>query len=346
MKICLVYNVSNNKESNWKNALENKNIDYKEIDISCSDWLDRILNDKFDLVIAIPNGTISTQKQLFDERLFIIHYVLNIPIYPQYDELLVYENKRMLSYFLKANNIPHPDTKVFYEYEEAKEYVGSKELPFVTKSNIGASGSGIHIIKSKEQANSILKKTFKGKGYPRRSGPNLNKKGVLKRIMSNITNFEFVKERLRHYKNVYQDKEKFILIQDFVPHTHEWRTIKIGQSYISHQKVLRGDRASGSGVKNFIAPDIKMLEFVKSVALKLGFESAAIDLYETENGEYLINEIQTYYGTPHYMEVNGISGRYINNDNDWAFDEGDFRKNHTCDLRLEHAMKLLSENKL
>lgn len=347
MKICLVYNLASGKEQFWINAFKNAEVDYKVIKLDRNDWMEQVLSESFDFIIALPNGAITDQKQLFDERVYTINKVLGIPIYPKLNELLVYENKRLLSYWLKANNLPHPKTNVFYRYDEAKQFLEKTEYPIVAKSNIGASGSGVHILKTPKKAQKLLDKTFKGRGFPRRSGPNFNKRGVYKRIFSKITDMDFLKKKFSYYKSIKNDLQtKQILFQEFIPHNYEWRTIKIGSTFISHQKVLRGDRASGSGEKRFISPDIKMLEFVKEVAQRLSFESGSFDLFENENGKYLINEIQAYYGTPHIMKVNGVSGRYIDKESEWIFEKGDFSFNYTCNLRLKHAMHLYKTGQL
>jgi len=79
----------------------------------------------------------------------------------------------------------------------------------------------------------------------------------------------------------------------------------------------------------------------------LNFSTASIDVFEKDDG-YLVNEVQTYFGQPlpYLMKVNGKIGRYQYIDDQWIFEEGDFNSNHSCDLRLKHALKLLKENKL
>lgn len=347
MKICLVYNEFSGMKQNWINAFESKGIDYIVVNISRNDWLDKIIFGEVDLVIGLPNGALSYQKQLFDERMYVINYVLRYPIYPFYNELLIYENKRMLSYFLKSKNIPHPKTDVFYDVDEAKEFTKHINYPIVAKSNIGASGSGVHIIKNQSQAQKIIYQTFKGNGLPRRKGPNFNKKDVYKRIFSKLTDLAFVKNKLKHYKSIDDDKDRrSILFQEYVPHSFEWRTIRIGNTFMSHKKIPRNNFASGSGQKLFVPPSIELLNFIRCVTDKMNVQNAAVDVYETANETFLVNEIQTYYGKPHIMKKDNISGRYVFASNKWVFEAGDFSKNDMCDIRLDFALDLLSKNML
>ncbi len=349
MKICFAHNIDSGKEEHWIKALETQGVDYDVVLLNRSDWLENILARKYDLVIAQPNGTLSQQKQLFDERLYIIKHVLGLPIYPAYEPLYIYENKRLLSYWLKANNIPHPKTYVFYDYNEASTFLNKTEYPVVAKANIGAAGSGVHILKSKKKAFKILDKTFKGNGLPRRAGPNFQKKGIYRRIVSKITDFGFVKEKINYYKSINNDSQlKQILFQEFIPHEYEWRCVRIGESYFFHKKLVVNDKSSGTLEKVFEKPSLELMQFIKNVSSKLNFHSSVFDLFEIRPNQFYVNEIQTYFGqsTEHLMEIDGVPGRYIYKDNNWLFEAGNFNTNNSNDLRLKHAIHLYEKGQL
>ena len=349
MKICLVYNAYSGIKKMWVNAFQKRGVTYFMVNIADNDWLEQIIAESFDFAITVPNGSLSYQKQLFDERVYIIKYVLGIPIYPSYEELLVYENKRMLSYWLKANNIPHPLTNVFYDYNKAQEYILKVEYPIVAKSNIGAAGSGVKIIHKKEQALKIINKTFRGKGFPRRRGPNMNKRNSYKRIFSKIFDIKLVKENIHHYKSIQNDRNKrSIIFQKFIPHDYEWKNVRIGNSYFSHKKVVKKEKASGTGVKIFVKPPDSLLEFVRWVTDKRGFNSVSVDVFEENKDSYLVNEIQTYFGQPYdyLMAENDRPGRILFNNGEWIFETGNFNTNHSCDIRLDHAVELFEKKLL
>ncbi len=349
MKICFAHNINSGQELHWINALENAGVEYDLIQLSRNDWLDKITEKNYDLIIAQPHGTLSYQKKLFDERMYIIKNVLGLTVYPEYEGLLIYENKRLLSYWLKANSIPHPSTHVFYNQGEATDFIKHAKLPVVAKSNIGASGSGVHILKTKEKAIQIIYKTFKGRGFPQRSGPNFNKKGVYKRILSGLTNIRFVKDKINYYKQVSADREhNCIIFQEFIEHDFEWRCVRIGDSYFAHKKMVKGKYASGTLEKEFSDPPKSLLDFVEKITDKRGLTSTSLDLYETGRDEYLVNEIQTYFGQAFdfQMKVDGKTGRYRKIKEQWNFEEGDFNSNNSCDLRLEHAIHLYETGQL
>lgn len=349
MKICLVYNLTSGKEQYWINAFEKAGVNYKVVKLDKNDWMEQVLSESFDFVIALPNGQTSNQKQLFDERVYTMNKVLGLPIYPSLNELLVYENKRWLSYWLKAAKIPHPKTDVFYYYDEAKVFLESTNYPIVMKSNIGASGSGVHILKTKRKALNILNKTFNGRGLPRRVGPNFNKQGVCKKIISRLLDFNYLNTKFRHYKSIYDDLQKSqILIQEYIPHLYEWRCARLGESYFFHKKIAVSGKSSGTLKKAYEKPSNALMDFIKKVSENMGFTSVVFDVFENGVNNFCVNEIQTYFGqsTKHLMIIDGKPGRFINRTGYWKFEEGNFNTNNSCDLRLKHAIKLFEDGQL
>ena len=78
---------------------------------------------------------------------------LKKPIYPSFEETYIYENKRLLSYWLDINKIPHPKTRVFVKKDDVKQYLNNlstKDFPLVLKSSIGAASTGVKILNTKK----------------------------------------------------------------------------------------------------------------------------------------------------------------------------------------------------
>ena len=78
----------------------------------------------------------------------------------------------------------------------------------------------------------------------------------------------------------------------------------------------------------------------------MNITSASFDIFETSDGQFLVNEVQTFFGQSdsYQMIVDGRIGRYLYINEQWLFEEGDFNKNKSYNLRLEHVLKLI-ENK-
>ncbi len=102
--------------------------------------------------------------------------------------------------------------------------------------------------------------------------------------------------------------------------------------------------ASGTKNKIYDNPPMALFDFMKEICDETGFYSQAVDIFEAPNGGYLVNEIQTIFGQSdeYQMIVDGKRGRYIYNQG-WIFEEGDFNTNKSYDLRIEHALELLSK---
>ena len=173
---------------------------FRIVNLTGDNWLEEIRSEPFDVLLAKPGGVTSGFKQLYDERIYILGKVLQYTVYPSPEEIFIYENKRFLSFWLAANEFPHPATHVFYNQAEAKQFLKSSSYPVIGKVNIGASGSGVSILKGKNGAIKYLKQIFSDKGAGRRHGPNLNIGGWGHRAFSYLKNSFSCTQRLNYIK--------------------------------------------------------------------------------------------------------------------------------------------------
>ncbi len=331
----------------WIKACEEyqDQIDFRIVNLTSSEWLEEIKKEPVDILLAKPGGLTSPFKQLYDERIYILANFLGYLIYPSPLEIFIYENKRFLSYWLKANNIQHPDTHVFYDQLEAFEFIKRSSFPIVAKTNIGASGSGVRIIKNNAGIHRYIEATFSGKGSPQRTGPNLEKGKIIKRGLRYLLNPTDALKKISIYKAKAENPQKgFVIFQEFIPHEFEWRVVRIGHSFFAHKKLKKGLKSSGSLLKNYDNPPVSLFDFVKAITDRHGLFSQAVDIFESDRG-YLINEMQCIFGQsdPYQMMVNGKPGRYLKVNGEWLFEEGDFARNGCNNLRLDFVLKNLVE---
>lgn len=330
----------------WEQAckLKSYKLDYKVVNLTENDWLKKIKSYKnVKYLLAKPPGISAILKQQYDEKLIILRNHGHFNIFPSLEECLIYENKRFLAYWLEANNIPHPKTYVFYDKKEALESLSGKDLPLVGKVNIGASGSGVSILKSKESVRDYIDMAFSGQGIKRRSGPNMEKGGLIKRGLHYVLHLADIAKKLKKYQQVSQDIQiGFVIFQEFIPHTFEWRVVRIGDSFFAHKKIVSGNKASGALLKGYENPPFDLLDFVKNITDKHQFYSQAVDIFESDRG-YLVNEMQCIFGQSdsYQMLVDGKPGRYRFINKKWVFEEGDFASNQCYDLRLDYVLNKL-----
>ncbi len=328
----------------WVEAvlLFREQVNFRVVDLTQNSWFEEIHSKPFDFLLAKPGGVSSTFKNLYDERVYILSMVLRYNIFPVAEEIFIYENKRFLSYWLKANKIPHPRTDVFYDRKMALHFLDECHYPLVAKTNIGASGSGVGLLTTKEEAAEYIKETFTGKGASKRSGPNLSRGSYLRRGIHYIFHPGDIRKKMKLYKAVKSDVQKeYVIFQKFIKHDFEWRIVRIGDSFFGHKKIKTGAKASGSLKKEYDAPPYELLDFVRRITDKHHFNSQAIDIFETDGG-YLVNEMQCIFGQsdPYQMKVEDKIGRYRYLSDRWQFEEGDFTSNECFNLRLEYILKL------
>ncbi|UCD18910.1 MAG: hypothetical protein JSU64_05640 [candidate division WOR-3 bacterium] len=332
----------------WIHACEGSKIPvrYRVIDITRHDWLEKAIAEDFDCFLTRPPGITTHFKQLYDERVYILHAVLGRNIYPSYNEILMYENKRMLAYWLKANNVPHPETWIFYNKGEALGFAETCSLPIVAKTALGASGSGVMIIRRRQDLRDYVGHAFSDKGIKRRWGPNVRRGDLWKRFVRRL---KHVPESYRYFHGRYtaahmSAQRWFALFQKYIDCDSEWRAVCIGDSYFAHRKVRkRGEMFSGTSEVSWDRPSLNLLDFVRDVCSRGGFFSQAVDIFEDREGNFLVNELQCFFGAknPHQMVVDGKPGRYLCRNGQWIFDEGDYNTNDSFDLRLQHVIELL-----
>jgi hypothetical protein len=71
----------------------------------------------------------------------------------------------------------------------------------------------------------------------------------------------------------------------------------------------------------------------------------AVDVFETSDSRYLVNELQTVFGfaasRQSQMIVDGRPGRYVCDSGRWRFEDGDFSSEGCYRLRVEALLEAL-----
>lgn len=351
--LAILKNETADDHEEWVSACESSehDIEYKVIDVFADNWLESVFSENYDCFLARPPRSVACYKHLYDEKLFIINRMFNKSIYPSYGELLIYENKRMLSFWLEAHDIPHPKTWIFSDLEEALAFAAQCALPIVAKTSIGASGSGVCTIRDRKGLQRYVARVFSEKGITRSWGPNLRRGDLWKRFVTRLRNLP---DSYRYFRDkrasvALSPQQGFVILQEYIPLKGEWRCVRISDSYFGHKKLRgRGEMFSGTSRVAWEKPPERLLNFVKDVCDAGDFLSQAVDIFELENGDYLVNELQCFFGSknPHQMIVDGRPGRYVLKNGQWMFEQGNFNTNNSFDLRLKHVIQLLARGSL
>lgn len=314
-------------------ACEDIGVEYEVVDILSADWIRNVQLSSCDGFYC-PSTTISQEKKnILDERYFFVSHIMEKPIYPDFLGLYIHENKRNMAAWLEVKNYPHAKTMVFTEKKEASDFLDKCSYPIVIKANLGSASSKVKIINSKTKAKRILSKCFPFRGDTRFTP----------------LNFGYVyssKYKCIKFPDIHNPQKDYFLVQEFIPEVlHEWRVLKIGNSYFGHQKLMKGGYASGSGLVGWVAPPFELLTMVKKICEEGNFLCMDVDIFETANGEYYINELQSSFGSylDSQMYIEGKPGRYIYDGSNFIFEEGIFNKYRSNKLKIEHFISLLNK---
>ena len=292
----------------YKQACQQCAVDYIVLDLFADDWIDQIKNSGIDGILVREKANISEYKEMYNERLWVIDKYLGIPIYPSWHELFLYENKRMYSYFFKTHGIQTPNTHVFYTKRDAMDYCKHASLPFVFKTNGGAAGSGVTIVRDRAKAYRMLRSVF-GHFNPRLAFGHV----PFTRLKGFIPLPKFGMSQ-RHYA----------IIQEYIDVETEWRVIKIGETYAGYMRPL--DHGHGScDLMEYGMPPEELLFLLKDISEKDRFDSLSLDVLVSKDHQFYVTEMQSLYGSfsPYQCMVDGKPGRIVFQEGKFIFEEGE-----------------------
>ena len=212
--------------------------------------------------------------------------------------------------WLLAHDVPHPETRVFFDRAEALDFCRDASYPLVCKTDRGAASVGIFVLVDAAAATRLVERAFSD--------------GLLARETA-------ARERERGS----------ILLQEHVPHDYEWRVVRVGESFMCRRKVRAGEYASGSGKIGWAEPLPGMLDFAREVTDIGGFRSMSVDLFENTTGRgespFLVNELQALIGAIKKPDApDERAGRWLREPGGgWRFEPGFFYDNACANLRVE-----------
>ena len=311
----------------YEQSCRELHVDYVIIDFLSSKWLQHIHNNlDCDGYLVRPTHDFQEHRDVYMERLYFLNKELNKPIYPSYEELHLYENKRNMYTWLSIHNFPHIKTHVFLNKKEAIQYIKYCSYPIVMKANTGAGATGVEIVKTRRRAMRRINNVF-GRIHPLFA---LGHPQYRKKFSVNLPVFGMAEKHV-------------VLIQEYKDIKWEWRIIKIDNSFFGHQKLLKNDYASGSGLVGWVEPPKILLDLTREICLKGNFYSMAADIFETKSGEYFVNELQSLFGSylNSQMVINGTSGRFRYDNGNYVFEEGTFNRLGSYLLRVRHFLNIL-----
>ena len=323
MKIA-IHHKKNDFSSKWIEYCQENNIAYKIV--NCYD--NNIIRQLDDCDALMWHFHQSNPKDvLFAKQLLYSLQIAGKKVFPDFNTAWHFDDKLGQKYLLEAIGAPLVPSYVFYDINEALEWVEEADFPKVFKLRKGAGSAHVKLAETPKKARKLVNKAF-GRGFSQ---------------YDKIANF---KERWRKYRNgktnlwnltkgilrigkttefakVAGREKGYIYFQDFIPdNEYDIRVIVIdGKAFAIKRLVRHGDfRASGSGKALYEKHhfDEKTINLSLRVAEKLKTQSLSID-YVFKNGKPLIVEIS--YGFPSKNFIEDCTGYW---DRDLNWHPGDF----------------------
>jgi glutathione synthase/RimK-type ligase-like ATP-grasp enzyme len=274
----------------FERFLRSNELPYQLYDIHRSDWLTQA--EQFDVIIWRP---ISFPAQMEEARrkIYLLEKKLGKRCFPNYDALLLYEDKAMQYEQLRLHGFPIIPTFISHSYNEAMAAADQLSYPLVSKIITGSGSIGVELVKTPAQAKRIIRQVFSYAG--RWSGW------------------------------AYQRQKDYVFFQKYQPNAGYDLRVYVTGKYINgfYRDVPAGDfRASGMALHRAGELPEAAMRLAWDIAQTLGLSMVSVDmLFNPEDETWHINEM-AMFTTMHRIPINseGSPGSfYLGEDNQFHF---------------------------
>lgn len=222
-------------------------------------------------------------------------------VFPDSKTCWHYDDKVGQKYLLEAVGAPLVPSYVFYDKHTALEWLDKTDYPKVFKLRRGAGSANVILVKSKSQANKLVRRAFGGGFSPvnrmslfKDRTWHLKRDKDLRALIGIFKGLARLVVPTRLEQNTHKDKG-YAYFQDFIPdNTFDTRIIVIGNRAFGIKRMVRENdfRASGSGLIQHAKDNIDMSCIRSSfmVSQRIGSQCLAFD-YIFKDKRPLLTEI-------------------------------------------------------
>ncbi|NMC40779.1 MAG: hypothetical protein GYA43_06365 [Bacteroidales bacterium] len=309
MKIA-IHNSQGSFSDRWIAYCEARRIQYKSVDC----FKDSIIKDISDCDALMWHFHQNSPRAiLIAKQLLFSLEQAGMRVFPDFNTVWHFDDKVGQKYLLEAIGAPFVPTRVFYEKEEALEWIEKTTFPKVFKLRNGAGSQNVRLVRSKNEAGKIIQKAF-GRGFPPYDAlGSLKERWRLFRLHK--TNLRDIVEGIVRfvipppYARLRGREKGYVYFQEFIEgNDSDTRIIVIGNKAFAIKRMVRsGDfRASGSGNilynKDLFDENIVKLSF--DLAKRLKAQCVAFD-YLYQNNNPLLTEISYGFSPEGYDPCSG-----------------------------------------
>lgn len=278
----------------YRLILDYNKIPYENLDIRDMKFLDKIL-DKTHVVFRYTHY--DSDKQIADKILPILEKRYSIKCFPNSTTYFHCDDKIKQFIDFKSQNLPYAESYVFWNENDAVDFINNEaKLPLVFKLTIGAGSSNVMLVRSRKQAQKIIKQMFTNGVI---SGHLKGDTAIKHESLSKFAK-KYIKKIIKRDSNLFWNVQKnYVLFQKYYPNNnYDLRITTIGERAFGFYREVRENdfRASGSGRINYEKEiDIKAVELALKISKDQGYQSMAYDFLYDENGEFKICDLAYSY---------------------------------------------------
>jgi glutathione synthase/RimK-type ligase-like ATP-grasp enzyme len=340
MKIA-IHKKENDFSSKWIEYCAQNQINHKIVNCYDNNIIDQM--EDCDALMWHFNQS-NPRDVLFAKQLIYSLQTAGKKVFPDFYTAWHFDDKVGQKYLLEAVGAPLVPSYVFYNKEDALQWIEETSFPKVFKLRRGAGSAHVKLVKNKYEAKKLVYKAF-SKGFSQYNKVANLKDRWYKFRKGKASTWNLVKGVLRlgrttEFARVIGNEKGYIYFQDYIPNNDfDIRVVVIGNKAFAIKRKVRDNdfRASGSGdvlfgKSNFNENTIR-LSF--DVAEKINSQCLALD-YVFQGGNPLLVEISYGFIKEVYYQCKG----YWDSDMNWY--EGPFdAQGWIIENLLSEKMKLI-----
>lgn len=243
----------------YKRIFEENGLEVKELFLYGPDWITQLHKQDKDVdFYFFHSDTMWHEYRQILDRIYYIENILKKKVYPDMNQYFSFNDKIKQNDLFNLYSLPHIETFITKEKEEAKEYAEKTKYPIIVKNAHGAGGEDVEKIENKEDAFDLIEKIFSDTGYVK-------------------SGFQIIKD--------------YFYVQPFIKHEKDLRIITIGDRVeTAYWRISDDWRKNISRGADFSFEDIpeNAKKMCLEISKKLGFNWMAYDILMIDNEPKLL----------------------------------------------------------
>jgi hypothetical protein len=229
-------------------------------------------------------------------------------VFPSTKTCWHFDDKIGQKYLLESVHAPMVFTGIFYDKEQALEWIKQASFPFVFKLSKGSGSQNVRLVHTESEAQQLIRTAF-SKGfnpvkdvsdYFQGAGKNIKKTLHNRSVLSVLKRMPRALREKYTRKQLFNREKGYIYFQEYLPHNqYDIRVTIVGNRAFSFTRNVRPNdfRASGSGSIDYDLKriDLRCVRLAFDITRKIGAQSAGYDFILGAAGEPKITEVSYCY---------------------------------------------------